>query len=297
VWTLWASPAWCAFHVNEVSKILAGYNGDASIQAVELKMLANGENLVAGISVRAYDGAGNLLVTLGTFSANLPTAQALAGRRILCATSSFAATFGITPDLVITPGIPAISGQVSFEGATCLVNAIPYGGISVFKNGTTAASPLPTGGATALVRVTDDATFPTCPLAEDAAARFVLTSGNPANPIVFMNNAGASVDVFSTVTEVEESSPPALLLRVYPNPIRGSARVEAPDHRPLTVHDVQGRLVRVLTCIDGCPQVTGPFRGAWDGTDERGQLVPSGVYFLRYAGSERVAHRRIVLLR
>jgi hypothetical protein len=182
-----------------------------------------------------YDGTGNPVVTLGTFSAGLPAIQALAGRRILCATPNFATTFGITPDLVITPGIPATSGQVSFEAATCLVNAIPYGAISVFKNGATAAPPLPTGGATALVRVTDDATSPTCPLAEDANARFVLTSGSPTNPIVFTNNAGVSVNVFTTVTGVEETLPTSVMLRVYPNPIRGSARVEAPDHRPLTV--------------------------------------------------------------
>jgi len=134
--------AGAAFHLNEVTKIMVGYNGDATIQAVELKMLANGENLVTGAAIKVYDKDAVLVGTLGTFAGSLPAGGALTGRKILCATSGFAATFGITPDLVISPGLAVGTGQVSFETATCLVNAIPYGGVVVYKNGTTAAPPI-----------------------------------------------------------------------------------------------------------------------------------------------------------
>ena len=287
-----------AFHVNEITKIMVGYNGDATIQAVELKMLANGENLVTGAAIKVYDKDAVLVGTLGTFAGSLPAAGALTGRKILCATSGFATAFGITPDLVISSGLAVGVGQVSFETATCLVNAIPYGGVVVYKNGTTAAPPILADGATVLVRVTDDATFPTCPLTEDANAKFRLASGSSGFQITFTNNANDTANVYTTVTGAEDAPPPATAaVRVYPNPIRGSARVEAPAWRPLTVHDVQGRLVRVLTCLGACPAVAGPFRGEWDGTDQDGHPLPPGVYFLRYADTAGPVLKRVVLLR
>jgi hypothetical protein len=286
-----------AFHLNEITKLMAGFNGDATIQAVELKMLTDGENLVGGVSIRTYDAGGVLQATLGTFAGSIPNGTA--GARILCATANFQATFGITADLTITAGIPATTGQVAFETGTCRVNVLPYGAVTVPLGGPSAAPPLPTGGATVLVRTTDSPTS-FCPLSvpEDAAARFGVQSGSSGSPIPFQNNAGASVNVFSTVAAVDPSPPAPGVLRVSPNPFRGTTRIEAPGWSPLTIHDVRGRLVRVLTCTGACPAVAGPFRGEWDGTDARGEPVPSGVYFLRYAGPGGPAViRRIALIR
>lgn len=293
--TLCAAPAWAAFHLNEINKIMVGYNGDQTIQAVEIKMIADFENVVNTGTIKVYDANGAFVSTLGTFSGNV--AVGVTGRKILCATSNFASTFGITPDLVITPGLPVTTGQVAFELPTCLVNAIPYGAINVFKNGPTAAPPIPADGATVLVRIVDDLTIPSCPLNEDANARFKLASGSSAFPITFTNNADASVNVFTTVTAASGAPPSVGAIHVYPNPIRGSARVEAPAWAPLTVHDVQGRVVRVLTCLGACPAIAGPFRGEWDGTDQVGRRLPSGIYFLRYAGAPRPEVKRVVLLR
>jgi hypothetical protein len=87
------------------------------------------------------------------------------------------------------------------------------------------------------------------------------------------------------------------LLRVSPNPFRETTVIEAAGWQPLTIHDVRGRLVRVLTCSGLCPGISGPYRGVWDGTDAQGRRLPSGVYFLKYAGAAGVAVRRIALLR
>lgn len=288
---LLAPRAQASFHLMEISRVLAGYNGNAAIQAVELRMLAGGQNLVAGGMINAYDAAGNSLGTLGAFAANVP--NALTDRRILCATTAFQTTFGITADLTITAGIPVGTGQVSFEEAGCFVNGIAYGAVSVPRNGTTAAASLPKDLAYALVRTVDDATIPSCPLAEDAAARMALQSGNAATPIVFRNNAGASVNVSSTVTSVEDR-PDAALLSVAPNPVRIGARVTAPGSQRLTIHDARGRLVRVLS-----PGAGGaiPYEGWWDGKDGRGEPVPSGVYFLRYGDPSHRAALRLVVAR
>ncbi len=285
-----------SFHIVNITKLMAGYNGDTSIQAVELKMTAGGQNLVNGLSIAAYNGSGALLATLGTFAGNVP--NALNGDRILCATTNFRDTFGIIPDLIITPGIPITSGQVAFETPGCRVNVLPYGTVPTPLTSPTAAPPLPSQGATALVRTVDSPTALTCPLAEDAGNRFALTSGGPGHPIVFTNNARASVSVLSTVTGVG-GTPAERIVRASPNPFRGATVIEAPDWRPLSIYDIRGRLVRVLTCVEGgaCPDVFGPFSGEWDGTDNQGRPVPSGIYFLRYAGANGTVVTRMALTR
>ena len=286
------------FHIAEIYKIMAGYNGNTNIQAVEIKMLGAGENLVSGVSLVAVDADSTVSTTLGTFAASVPNGAA--GGRILLATTAFQTTFGITADLTITPGILAMTGQVSYEKPGCRVNTIPYGNVNkTVTPGATRAPFLPVAGATILIRRIDSPTVPTCPLSENAQLRFEQKQGTSASPDTFTNNAGVSVFVSSTVTGVGTTPPAPALVRVFPNPVRGTTQIEAPDWAPLTIHDIQGRLVRVLTCRAGgaCPSLTGPFKGEWNGTDSRGRDVPSGIYFLRYVGRSGTVVKRIAVTR
>ncbi|HKQ19720.1 MAG TPA: hypothetical protein VJW75_08240, partial [Candidatus Eisenbacteria bacterium] len=240
---IWPSGARAAFHLNEINKIMAGFNGNTNIQAVEIRMITAGENVVGGGVIRTYNAAGGLVGTLGTFGGNVP--NGIADRKILCATALFQSTFGITADLTISPGVIPTTGQVAFEVGGCLVNAIPYGDVTVFKNGTTAAPQLPTALAYVLVRTVPNGTAASCPVAENAGARFVLRSGSSAAPVVFSNNANASVNVFSTLTDVDAppAAPPAL--RASPNPFRHSVELEFAERSTrVAIHDVSGRLVR-----------------------------------------------------
>jgi hypothetical protein len=286
------------FHIMEITQVMAAYNGDATIQAVEMKMLAGGQNLVATGQITVYDKDGVLAATLGTFPANLPIGTN--GTHVLCATAAFASAFSITPDLVITPGIPLPSGQVVFEKVGCRVNSVPYGAINTLVANTSAAPTIPTLGATILVRTGDAPTITTCPLTDSAGSRFTIRSGTSASSfLVFQTNSGDTAHVFSTVTGVGTTPPEPVRLQVSPNPFAVETRIDAPDWGSLVIHDVQGRLVRVLTCVPGgaCPEVAGAFRGSWDGKDERGRAMPSGVYFLRYSGLSGRAVRPIVYLR
>jgi hypothetical protein len=116
---------------------------------------------------------------------------------------------------------------------------------------------------------------------------------------------GASCDVGAferaTATPVGDTPPISLSLEQnVPNPFSGSTRiaVSVPDGEQarvaLEVFDVRGR--RVQSLIDD-RVVTGRFELAWDGRDERGQEVASGVYFYRLTTAGNMITRRMTLVR
>lgn len=97
------------------------------------------------------------------------------------------------------------------------------------------------------------------------------------------------------LTGVEEGGGIAKLGPAYPNPFTAGAAV--PFYAPggggdvtAEVYDVRGRLVRRI------PVPANALEGelAWDGRDERGQVVPSSVYFLRMTTPTSSAHCRLV---
>ena len=62
----------------------------------------------------------------------------------------------------------------------------------------------------------------------------------------------------------------------------------------LTVYNVAGQLVRIL--FDEA-QRPGSYAVQWDGHDEQGQAVSSGVYLYRLEAGDQVQVRRMLLLR
>ena len=97
-------------------------------------------------------------------------------------------------------------------------------------------------------------------------------------------NAVRALDAFSLQPVVADGIDPSRVrfLPPVPNPLRSVTRISftLPDERParVTVHDVQGRIVRVLT-DDVRPRGLHPL--FWNGTDWRGARMPDGVYFVR----------------
>lgn len=91
---------------------------------------------------------------------------------------------------------------------------------------------------------------------------------------------------------------PIARLASYPNPFSDSARIDvsltAPATLELTVYSVDGARVRSLGRRDfqaGNASVT------WDGTNDAGNRVPSGVYLVRFDGSNANAVARVINLR
>jgi len=83
-----------------------------------------------------------------------------------------------------------------------------------------------------------------------------------------------------------------------PNPFNPVTRIRfglsSAGEVSLRVYDVSGRLVRTL--VEG-PLAAGPHGSSWDGRDDRGRPVSSGIYFLRLQRGSFVKVRKMVLAR
>jgi flagellar hook assembly protein FlgD len=84
-----------------------------------------------------------------------------------------------------------------------------------------------------------------------------------------------------------------------PNPLRSGTEIayDVPVDGArvrLTVFDVAGRRVRILA--DG-PQTAGSRSAAWDGRDDRGNAVGSGVYYCRLEAPGYEQSIKITVLR
>ncbi len=93
----------------------------------------------------------------------------------------------------------------------------------------------------------------------------------------------------------DRRAPPGLTLRAAPNPLRGPATITyslpVDGTMRLGIYDGTGRLVRAL--VNGL-QRAGAHRVAWEGVDDRGRAVPSGVYFARLEGPGGIARQELV---
>jgi hypothetical protein len=83
-------------------------------------------------------------------------------------------------------------------------------------------------------------------------------------------------------------------LRVYPNPSKGELRIYSSLPGVLSIYDVSGRRVKILTPSDS--RITPNFY-LWDGRDEKGTEVRSGVYFLKASKEGWEVKRKVVVVR
>jgi hypothetical protein len=93
------------------------------------------------------------------------------------------------------------------------------------------------------------------------------------------------------------STPGVVLEQNTPNPFNPSTniryRLGAPGQVTLRVYDIRGRLVRTL--VDDARDA-GPHSVLWDGRDDGGTRVASGLYFYRLDAGAVVESRKMVLV-
>jgi hypothetical protein len=89
---------------------------------------------------------------------------------------------------------------------------------------------------------------------------------------------------------------PIVRLENYPNPFNPHTtlayRLPSESHVRLDVYDLRGG--RVRTIVDGV-QAAGEQRMVWDGRDELGRHLTSGLYFARLVAGEVVVERKLLL--
>ena len=104
----------------------------------------------------------------------------------------------------------------------------------------------------------------------------------------------------SAVPDQEDLPTLSRLTGCYPNPFNPvtSIRFELGGRTTvdLRIYDLKGRLVRVLAAGKTLP--AGRYESTWDGTDERGLVVPEGVYFFKlFFSDDLVSAGKLILIR
>jgi hypothetical protein len=133
----------------------------------------------------------------------------------------------------------------------------------------------PQGGDLAWGRVDDG----TCPFG-------FLPNPTPGSP----NNPASEVR--------EPLEPTPIAIAIHPNPMSGACTVSLtlpqPTRLVVDVFDVRGKRVRRL---DEGTVDSGDYSLLWNGRDDRGRVLPSGLYWARTEVGGSVLTRRFVRLR
>lgn len=122
----------------------------------------------------------------------------------------------------------------------------------------------------------------------------------PENHPCGPDQIGAFPVVFCVATGVGDApaSLTTTMRQPVPNPFNPITTVEftleATSHVAINIYDVQGRLVKTLTDRN---MPLGVHKTQWDGRNQGGEPVASGVYFVRFAAGKTVETRKMVLLK
>jgi hypothetical protein len=130
----------------------------------------------------------------------------------------------------------------------------------------------------------------------------VLTEAQVNEILEGEGSEGGKGIVWEGDTNVQPENPAALygfnLLGNYPNPFNPSTQInytlDRTDRTTLDVYDMLGRIV--CTLADGV-QSPGQYTISWNGLDNHGQSVPSGIYFYRLTSGSRTAVEKMTLMK
>jgi len=125
---------------------------------------------------------------------------------------------------------------------------------------------------------------------DDAAASISLHSfPNPFNPLL---NVNFVVGPLSPELSPRLTKPASNLLGTLARASSAGTNV-SPRRLVLRIFDVNGRLVQTLRDEEFLP---GSYSAVWTGTDEQGNLVSSGIYFLRLEAGQETLTKKVILM-
>jgi len=103
---------------------------------------------------------------------------------------------------------------------------------------------------------------------------------------IFCSELGVLID------DENQNIPADFSITAYPNPFNAQTKIrlagELPQVNQIAIYDLGGRLV---TTLAPAPEIT------WAGTNQAGDQVPSGIYFVKAAGQRKSAVVKVTLLR
>ncbi len=151
----------------------------------------------------------------------------------------------------------------------------------------------PPNGAGAIVTTTSDNISPTLPM--DGYYTLVVEDAGADQT----GNYSVKVDLSGGVTGVHDTPPAELALHPgVPSPFSQSTRIDyelpSSDHVRIGVYDVRG--ARIRTLVDQSRGV-GRYVATWDGRDDSGRQVASGVYYVRMQTRTDMKNQKVVLVR
>ena len=140
-----------------------------------------------------------------------------------------------------------------------------------------------------------DTGYPGVPWINDVA----VDPSDPSTLYVATTAGLFSLQSPSTAVALDAAVPRATeLLRSYPNPFNAGTvipfRLGAAGRVRIDIHNLLGQ--RVLRLLDE-PRPPGLHKVRWSGTDDRGSLLSSGLYFFRLTTGEVAETRRCMLIR
>ncbi len=174
-----------------------------------------------------------------------------------------------------------------FGGQTLLT---PVNDVWVFDLWTNAWTQLSPTGTPPTAR------FGSAGIYDGAHDRMIVFGGNDG---VVKNDVWALRNLSNTKTGAQPTTPTALMLSPnFPNPFNPSTMIQfelvSRGHATLRIYDVRGALVRTL--FDDTRDA-GAGSATWDGRDDAGRVVSSGIYLYRLNAGGESRTRKMVLLK
>jgi hypothetical protein len=188
---------------------------------------------------------------------------------------------------LVALGASSVGASSSAWGAPTINTSIP-GKVVIVQAGST-----PLSGSEPLVYVN----FQGLPPLYGSSSGLTITNVlfNEGDPCALVQNGTLRLP-----TGIDGEIPRArsVLDQNVPNPFNPTTTISyyigTRGNATLRVYAANGAVIRTL--VDRFHEAGGPFKAVWDGTDERGRHVASGVYFYRLqAGNERETKKMVLL--
>ncbi len=111
------------------------------------------------------------------------------------------------------------------------------------------------------------------------------------------------VEIVKSIATIEEKSAPEdlSLVQNYPNPFNPATRIQfiasseqSSVPTTLRIYNVRGQLVRTLMNES---KIAGTYEVIWDGRDDLGNEVASGVYFYKLKAGDYTEAKKMILMK